>query len=162
MMKFIDSRAIAELLERARSARRRRANLNIHAGEADPIQRFLNAAEPDTYARPHRHAFSRWELFLVLRGAADYLIFDEAGRVTERVSLVADGSLVEIPGACWHSVAVRMPETLLLEVKPGPYDPRTDKEFASWAPPEGHEAAPACQAWLTSAAIGDKWPGLTT
>jgi cupin fold WbuC family metalloprotein len=159
MTKIIDALAIAGLVERARLARRRRANLNLHGANADPIQRFLNAAEPDTYARPHRHAPSRWELFLVLRGAADYLIFDDTGRVTERLSLAANGSLVEIPGACWHSVAVRRPGTLLFEVKPGPYDPRTDKEFAAWAPPEGHATAAGYQAWLAMAKVADRWSG---
>ncbi len=28
-------------------------------------------------------------------------------------------------------------ETVLFEVKPGPFDPKTDKEFAPWAPAEG-------------------------
>ena len=29
------------------------------------------------------------------------------------------------------------PDTVILEVKKGPYDANTDKKFASWAPAEG-------------------------
>jgi hypothetical protein len=50
--------------------------------------------------------------------------------------------------------------TDLLEFKPGPYEPLTDKDFAQWAPPEGDESCPRFVSWYTNAAIGDIPPML--
>jgi hypothetical protein len=32
---------------------------------------------------------------------------------------------------------VQAPDTVIFEVKKGPYNPETDKKFASWSPEEG-------------------------
>src|SRR5262249_51531888 len=147
-----------DLVARAQAAPRRRLNLNLHTDLADPIQRFLNAGDPGSYIRPHRHIAARWELFSVLRGGIDLLIFGEDGTVTSRASLRGDsGSVVEIPGATWHSFVFTAPGTVALEIKPGPYVAATDKEFAAWAPREEDPAAPQCRAWLERAQRGERW-----
>ncbi len=156
---IIGSEALDDLVRKARASPRRRMNLNLHAAPSDPIQRLLNAAEPGTYVRPHRHAAGRQELTLVLRGAADVLLFADDGALAERVPLASDGALVEIPGGCWHAAVVRSPGTILMEVKPGPYDPATDKEFAAWAPQEGEAAGEALRRWYATAAPGERWRG---
>jgi cupin fold WbuC family metalloprotein len=154
---IIGADALDELVAKARSSARRRMNRNLHATPTDPIQRLLNAAEPMTYVRPHRHAAGRQELTLVLRGAADVLLFADDGVLTHRVPLRGDGTLVEIPGGCWHAAIVRSPGTILMEVKPGPYDRATDKEFAAWAPAEGEDAGEALRRWYETAEIGARW-----
>jgi len=156
-MKIVDPATIATLVGKAQAAPRRRVNFNLHERPADPIQRFLNVAEPGTYARPHRHAADRWELTAALAGAADVLIFAADGALLNRVRLEPQGSLIELAGGEWHSVAVLTSGTVLLEVKPGPYDAATDKEFAPWAPAEGDAAAEACRVWMMSAAVGARW-----
>ena len=45
----------------------------------------------------------------------------------------------EIEPRTWHTVVSLEPGSIVYEVKQGPYDPETDKEFASWAPAEGEE-----------------------
>ena len=156
-MKIVDRATIAALIGKAQAAPRRRVNFNLHEHLADPIQRFLNVAEPATYARPHRHAADRWELTAALSGAADVLIFAADGALTNRVRLGPQASLIEIAGGEWHAVAVLEPGTVLLEVKPGPYDAASDKEFAAWAPAEGDGAAEACRRWMAEATIGARW-----
>lgn len=157
-MIFLDSQAIDALVARARMAPRRRLNLNLHSALADPIQRFLNAGEPGSYIRPHRHAPQRWELFAVLRGRIDVLLFGDDGAVTKRCALEAgSGSLVEIPGGTWHSFAFLAPGTVAIEIKPGPYVAETDKVFASWAPAEEVPPAASCAAWLATARPGERW-----
>lgn len=159
-MRFLDAAAIDEFVARAQRAPRRRLNLNLHADLADPIQRFLNAGEPGSYIRPHRHVAARWELFTVLRGQIDVLLFAEDGTVTSRAMLRSDsGSLIEIPGATWHSFVFVRSGTVALEVKPGPYVAATDKEFASWAPREEDAAARDCAVWLETAQTGQRWRG---
>ena len=72
---------LEDLSGRAKAAPRRRAHHTLHAGDADRVQRFFVAAQPDSYFRPHRHR-SRSELVLVLRGSFDVLTFDADGVVT--------------------------------------------------------------------------------
>lgn len=138
---------------------RLRKNLNVHPGLEDPIQRLFNALEPGTYARPHRHARdSGWELMVVVRGAFAVLFFDDAGRILTRVDLRANegACAVEVPARAWHCVVSLAPGTLMFEVKPGPYSPVEDKDFAAWAPPEGDPWAPAWVGWFETALPGDR------
>jgi cupin fold WbuC family metalloprotein len=149
----LDERALDELAARARIAPRRRQNFNLHPELSDPIQRLLNAGEPGTYVRPHRHRAGRWELVSVQRGQIDTLLFDDAGKVTARYALTA-GNCIEVPGATWHGYVFVLPGTIALEIKPGPYDVALDKEFAAWAPLEGDAGAAACARWIAEATTG--------
>lgn len=155
---FLDSTAIDSFVARAQRTPRRRLNLNLHSDLADPIQRFLNAGDPASYIRPHRHVVSRWELFTVLRGHIDVLLFAADGTLTSRLALRAEtGSVNEIPGGTWHSFVFVSPGTVALEIKPGPYIAATDKEFADWAPREEDADAARCAAWLATAETGQRW-----
>jgi cupin fold WbuC family metalloprotein len=159
VMKIVTEGTIADLLARAARAPRRRMNLNLHAELSDPVGRFLNAGLVGTYVRPHRHRIGRWELVNVLQGRLAVVIFTSDGDVKDRFELGAeeDTSLVEIPGGDWHSFVFHAPAAVVLEVKPGPYEPHLDKEFAAWAPVEGDPVAALFVTWLESAALGDVW-----
>ena len=50
----LDRTLLAELSAAARLHPRRRLNRNLHAMD-DPSHRLLNAIEPGSYVRPHRH-----------------------------------------------------------------------------------------------------------
>lgn len=140
-----------EVLARAEASPRRRTNHNFHASLADNPHRFLNVMLRDTYVRPHRHLDPpKPEAFLVLRGALDVLLFDDDGSITDRFALSQEGPArgVDLIPGLWHSLVVRSPHAVIYEVKPGPYDPADDKEFAAWAPPEGDPGAEAYLARL--------------
>ncbi len=161
-MTRIDAAGLEELSSSAREGGRLRANRNLHPDLGDPVQRMLNAFEPGTYVRPHRHLEPpKWELFLALSGAAVCLTFDDTGTVTERCEIRAGGPVIglEIPAGAWHSVAALGPGTVLFELKPGPYSPLADKDFAPWAPAEGDTGAGALERWLREAGEGTAWPG---
>jgi len=146
------------LLSVAHRRPRRRINLNIHPELADPVQRLFNAIAPGSYIRPHRHDPGRWELFVALGGRAVVLCFDDSGTVTERAEISPDGPAlaVEIGGGVWHTVAALGGDTLLLEVKPGPYHPLRDKDFAPWAPAEAEEGAAALERRYRTARVGER------
>lgn len=156
--KVVNGERLDRLTSRALGNPRRRANDNIHPRLEDPVQRLLNAIEPGSYIRPHRHTEPpKWELFILLQGSAAVLMFDASGQVRERVVL-SSGSrdlAVEIPAGAWHTVAALETGTVVLEIKPGPYSPLKDKEFAAWAPE--HDDG-EMEAWLRSAAPGDLPP----
>ena len=132
-MSYVDGERVAALSSAARQSPRARLNLNLHPRLDDPIQRFVNAGEPGSYVRPHRHRPDRWELVLALRGHVDAVIFDAAGRIAERLALKPEGNgIVQIPGGTWHSFVFMAPGSVAFEMKPGPYDAAADKEFAAW------------------------------
>lgn len=141
-IKRVDSRTVGDLVAQAASSPRRRKNLNLHSTLADPVQRFVNAFEPGTYVRPHRHS-DKWELFVLLQGVAAVFTFDDAGRIEERVELdTAEGArVVEIPQATWHTLVSLAPGTVLFEVKQGPYDPNVLVDCALWSPDENDPQA---------------------
>lgn len=158
-MHIFDSRLLDELSAKATASPRQRANFNIHASAADPVQRFFVVANRQSYFRPHRH-LSRSELALVVRGRFDIVTFDDSGTVVARY-LIGDGTGsfgFETPRATWHTLIARGDGGAFFEVKEGPYDPATLVEFASWAPPEGAASVPDFMQWLRSAQPGDAPP----
>lgn len=158
-MKRITRLDLASLAAEAQAAPRRRKNLNLHASLDDPVQRLLNALEPGTYVRPHRHATpAKWELMTVVSGRAVLLALSDDGVVQERVDLDHDNPIVEIPPATWHMLAALEPGTVLLEVKPGPYGPTTPADFADWAPAEGSGGAAGLEQWCRDARVGERAP----
>jgi cupin fold WbuC family metalloprotein len=155
-MRVIDTAELAALSAEAARRPRRRLNLNLHDGPDDPVQRMALAFEPGTYVRPHRHP-AQFETFVLLAGRADLLAFDDSGRVIRRVGLGGDGArLLEISAGTWHSLVALEPGTQVVEIKPGPYRPTDEADFAVWSPPEGHADAGRCHDWLMAAAIGDR------
>ena len=148
-----------QLSDRARQSARLRTNHNFHEDLDDGIQRMLNAMEPGTYVRPHCHASDRWEYFQIIRGRVRILLFDPAGQVLEITELNASDILaIEIPGGTIHSIVSLESGTVLFELKPGPYQATTDKNFAHWAPAENSVAKGRFLAWFEHAEIGESPP----
>jgi cupin fold WbuC family metalloprotein len=158
-VKILARSLLDELAAQAAASPRGRAHHTIHASAADPVQRFIVAALPDSYFRPHRHA-TRSELALIVRGRFDVITFDAEGRVLARYP-VGDGTAgmaYETPQGTWHTLVPGTAGGAFLEIKEGPYDPATAAEFAAWAPAEATAAVPAFLAWLRRARPGDLPP----
>lgn len=70
-MKIIDKQLLDKTSEQAKQSPRLRMNYNFHERLDDPVNRLLNAMEPGSYIRPHRHLDpDKDEIFLLLRGKA--------------------------------------------------------------------------------------------
>ena len=79
-MKLIDSKLLTWLSAQAAANPRLRQNFNIHDSNDEACQRLLNAVEPGSYIRPHRHlTFAKPESFVGLRGRIALLILGIAG-----------------------------------------------------------------------------------
>jgi cupin fold WbuC family metalloprotein len=147
-VQFIDEDLFDQVALRAQSVSRRRMNHNFHAGAEDNPHRFLNVLLRGTYIRPHRHLDPpKSEAFLVLEGQAEVIVFNEEGAVTARYLLgaVVNGGKrwgVDLAPGVWHTVVALTERVICYEVKPGPWEPASDKEFATWAPTESDPAAP--------------------
>jgi cupin fold WbuC family metalloprotein len=136
--------AIAELLGKAETSKRKRTHLLLHGGHHDQVQRLIIMLERGTYVRPHKHS-EQWEMLALLRGRCDLLQFSPVGQLIHRTEMSVAAPVVQIPIGAWHGLYVCDTGTMLLEVKPGPYRPN---EFADWAPPEGDPAVPQYLAGL--------------
>ena len=148
MIQIIDRKLIEEVALRAESTVRRRLNHNFHSGPADNPHRFLNVLLRGTYIRPHRHLDPpKSETFVVLEGEAEVILFDDDGAITSRHLLGKDTLGVDLSPGVWHTVVARTDRVVCFEVKPGPWEPASDKEFAEWAPREGD---PGVGAYLES------------
>jgi cupin fold WbuC family metalloprotein len=142
-VQLIEDTLIDRTVERARASPRLRANHNFHPSHEDDFHRFLNAFLRGTYAAPHRHvAVPKPEAFVILRGELACFVFDDSGSVRERYVLGRGGVRgIDLPPGVWHTLAPVTEVAVCYEVKPGPWDPATDKEFAPWAPLEGDPAS---------------------
>jgi cupin fold WbuC family metalloprotein len=161
-MKPIDNTLFNNLCSQADEVPRRRAHHLIHDSRAESVQRMLIALQPGTYLRPHRHLDPpKWELLLVLKGAAAWLGFDDEGHVTDRLEAGAHkrSKGLESPEGTWHSVVCLAPDTILFECKPGPFAPVATSDFAPWAPPEGAPESADYVRWMLRANPGDRFPG---
>lgn len=140
---------LEEGLAESRLSPRRRMLLPIHREGEDLVQRMINFMQPGTYIQAHQHPRD-WasETILVMSGVLGFITFDEDGKVIT-VSRLAAGDLIDIEARVWHGVLALAPDTVILEIKRGPYDD-TDKVFAEWAPAENAEGAPDYLSWLLS------------
>ena len=144
---------LAQLADAAATSARKRSHILLHADHQDQVQRLLIALEPDSYVRPHVHN-EQWEMIVLLRGRLDLLIFGPQAELTQRLALSAASPVVQIPRGIWHGGVALESQTLVMEVKPGPYRPN---EFADWGPEEGDAASGAFVRWAKAADVGAKW-----
>jgi len=116
--------------------------LPIHREGEDLVQRMINFMQPGTYIQAHQHPRD-WasETIMVMSGCLGFITFDEKGEVLT-VSRLGVGDLIDIEARVWHGVLALAPDTVILEIKRGPYN-ENDKVFAKWAPAEDSEGAPA-------------------
>lgn len=138
----LDQTLFDRVASEARQSPRLRRNHNLHA-EPDLVQRFLNVLQPGTYVRPHRHLRPTpgegFECFLVLQGALGVLLLDAQGQVIEQVCLESGGPVrgVELREGIFHTLVALAPDTVMFEIKQGPYRPANDKDFLTAFPAEG-------------------------
>lgn len=125
---------------------RKRIILPLHRTQDAPVQRMLNFFQMGTYVQPHVHPNpGQIETIQVIAGSIGFIVFEPDGKVRETHRLrTGAGSLIDIEPGLWHGMVPLEPDSAILEIKLGPYDPKTDKSFAPWAPAEGD---PACSAY---------------
>ncbi|WP_415410035.1 WbuC family cupin fold metalloprotein [Synechococcus sp. A10-1-5-9] len=138
----IDQTLFNALAAEAAQRPRKRCNHNFHK-EAEPVQRFLKVLQPGTYVRPHRHvrdvAEAGFECFLVLQGAIGLMILSAEGEVHQQETISASGPIrgVEVAAGQFHTLVALEYDSVIFELKQGPYVPCQDKDFIRNFPQEG-------------------------
>ncbi len=150
-VRLLDGTVLAALSDEARRRPRRRVNANLHA-MGDRVHRLLNAVEPGSYIRPHRHLDPpKDETLVVVRGALGLVLFDAEGGVvgTTRLASSPAGAFgADVPAGAIHSFVALEEGTVFFEVKEGPYVSPVEGDLPAWAPAEGDAAAAAYEASL--------------
>lgn len=149
-IKKFNSDALKELVFTAKINPRRRKHLNLHDSHSEKCQKVINAIDMASYIAPHRHALDpKVETLVALNGSFALFTFDDGGCVTEVIKLemprinsksIACFGLDIFPDT-WHTVIALVPNSILLEIKEGPFFPDSAKEIAPWAPDEGSKDA---------------------
>jgi cupin fold WbuC family metalloprotein len=151
-IKRLNQELLDVVSEKAQSRPRLRQNHDFHE-LSEKVQRFLNALQPGTYVRPHRHlrdgSVNGFEFFLVLQGAIGMLILDEQGQVlhTEQINAQGPTRGLELGQGQYHTLVALEPNTVMFELKEGPYQPSMDKDFLPMFPSEG---TPEAQQWVST------------
>jgi len=145
-IKRLSQELLDNIAQQARHSPRLRQNYNLH-DLSEKVQRFINVLQPGTYVRPHRHCrapeVNGFELFLVCQGKLGIIILDEGGQIIDKELVSANGAVrgIELPEGTYHTLVALAPDTVIVELKEGPYEPSSDKEFLGAFPPEGTAAA---------------------
>lgn len=145
-IKRLTQELLDNIAQQARSSPRLRQNYNFH-DPTEKVQRFVNVLQPGTYVRPHQHrrasGVNGFEFFLVLKGELGMIILNDEGQIIHRERVTAHGPTqgIELAEGTYHTLVALAPDTMILELKEGPYDSSTDKEFLTTFPAEGTQAA---------------------
>ncbi len=127
---------LATGIAESRTSPRRRMILPVHREQEDLVQRMFNFFQLGTYIPPHMHPRDyASESIFVIQGRLGFLHLEEDGQVISTTALPA-GAFIDIVPRLWHSMVALEEDTVVLEIKRGPYDD-TDKVFPDWAPEEG-------------------------
>lgn len=137
-MRIIDEDLINSLTKEAKMSSRKRAIFRFHQYK-EPVQRMINEIEPESYVAPHKHENpDKVEAFVILKGRVAILKFDDQGKIIQREILDERGPVygVDIAPGEWHMMVSLKPNSVVYEVIQGPYEEKSHKRFAPWAPLE--------------------------
>lgn len=143
----INAELIDSVIGQARSSPRLRMNYNLHPELSDPVQRLLNALEPWTYIRPHKHT-NKEESFVLLQGKILAVVFNDDGSIRDHAVLSQQTGIlgIEFEENSFHMLTSLQTGSAVFEIKEGPYVPHTEGSSAPWAPKEG---SPEVRMFLT-------------
>lgn len=131
---------------------RQRVRLCTHQSIEDRLHEMFVAYVKATYVRPNKH-IGKDESLHILEGRADFVFFDDTGRLIDVVPLGAYDSghafYCRIPQGVYHTWVIHSDVIVVHETTPGPFD-RKDTIFAPWAPEEGSAEVGTFMAKLAS------------
>ena len=124
------------LIEMAKKSEFKKSRLCIHENSNQPVHEMFIVHPYNMYVRPHKH-INKSESMFVLSGDADYIIFDDKGKISERIPLGDFNSgkqfYVNIKTSLYHSITINSEWLVFLEITKGPFSP-DDTVFPNWAP----------------------------
>lgn len=139
---------LADTAQLSRQSPRGRIIQRLHKSDDAPLHRMFNVMQPGSYLRPHRHLSPpKSEAFVMLGGAVRFVEFNDNGEIMGWFDMRPGSAVfgVDVEPGVWHGLIVLEPDSIIFEVKNGPFTKASDKDFPDWAPAEG---TPEAQAYL--------------
>lgn len=147
---------IEDYLNQAKSSERHRA-LKIYHQPGDEVNRTVNFMMANTYLQPHMHpketGKEKIERYKILDGKLAIVFFEPGGAVKKSVILDGNSDIFEVHPEEWHTPVVLSEYALCYEEVNGVFNPKTYKEFASWAPIEKDPKMPEYLEFLKKEAV---------
>ena len=132
---------VSRLKTEADVAPRRRARLCMHQSTEDSVQEMLIVFCQDALVPPHR-SLDKTESIHVVEGELRMIIFDDQGRVTQRLDMgpVTSGKtfVTRLSASPWYAYMPLTEFVVLHETTRGPFD-SSGSAFPDWAPEDGPE-----------------------
>ncbi len=127
---LIDTELLNSVSDKAKKSNRLRMNYNFHTSLDAKSQRLLNALEIGTILPIHRHTHTS-ETYIVLRGSIKVFYYNKNKEViSEYIINPLKGVYgINIEIGQWHTLEVLESNTVIFEVKDGPYMPLTEKDM---------------------------------
>lgn len=134
-MVFPDS-LLTEITQKAKESSRKRFAHPLRRPE-DPVQIILNAIEPESYLRPHRHP-DKSETRFIIQGKVAVVSFNDQGEIVKAAIMDETGHnfAVDTPPGVYDMLISLEVGFVVLAVTQGPYREETHKQLAPWAPAE--------------------------
>lgn len=129
----INQSLLNQLTEQAKASPRLRMNYDLRNSEDDGSQRMLNAIEPGSPERIHRHQHTS-ETVVCIRGRVVEEFYDDLERIcTDSIVLTPNGPnvAINIPAGQWHSIRAVESGSVVLSCKDGRYQPIQEVDIIS-------------------------------
>jgi cupin fold WbuC family metalloprotein len=136
-LKDIEDSTVRVLVKESRNLDRGRSALAFHPSHHTGPRLLVNAIQPGSYIRPHRHHTYSGETWMIYQGSVGLVTFDDQGEVNEKAILGIDRPVVEIPDKTWHTALALEEDSVVYELSMGPYREGDYKEFMPGTPEEG-------------------------
>lgn len=119
---LINKNLLDKVSAQAKESERLRMNYNFHDSLDAKAQRLLNAMEPGTKLVVHRHRNTA-ETYMVVRGSIKVIYYNEKRESIEEfiIDPKKEEYGIHIPIGQWHTLEVLEKDTVIFEVKDGPY-----------------------------------------
>ena len=133
---FINNELVEQIKENANQSQRHMARLLMHFDHEDPVQEMLIAMGRDCTVMPNR-SIGRSESLQVINGELLLLVFDDNGKVVQRVEMGASDSgkifLYRLSFTPWHTMIPLSEMVVVHEVLQGPFQ-KSPEPLPSWVP----------------------------
>ena len=133
---FINNELVEQIIGEARQSQRHMARLLLHFDHEDPVQEMLIAMGRDCMVTPNR-SVGRSESLNVVKGELLLIVFDDNGKVVQRVEMGPVGSgkvfLYRLSSTPWHTMIPLSEIVVVHEVIEGPFD-NSSEPLPDWVP----------------------------
>ncbi len=121
---------------------------NLHNSSECKCQKILINLSINDYVIPHRHLPSmKDEMIVVLQGLCALVIFNNHGEIIDGILIGSEKYKkktnstygYQIKPNYWHTLISITKNSLLLEIKDGPFRKKTNKELPNWFSEDIHD-----------------------